>query len=112
MEAARVVRRTRELAAETAEGATESAHNLATVAAAAEEMSASINEIGAQVSRVTAAVRASVDRAAETDVKVGGLATAAEHVGDVVRLITDIAARTNLLALNATIEAARAGEAG
>ena len=112
VEAARVVRRTRELAAETAEGATESAHNLATVAAAAEEMSASINEIGAQVSRVTAAVRASVDRAAETDVKVGGLATAAEHVGDVVRLITDIAARTNLLALNATIEAARAGEAG
>ena len=29
-----------------------------------------------------------------------------------VRLIGDIAARTNLLALNATIEAARAGEAG
>jgi len=29
-----------------------------------------------------------------------------------VRLISDIAARTNLLALNATIEAARAGEAG
>jgi methyl-accepting chemotaxis protein len=30
----------------------------------------------------------------------------------VVRLISDIASRTNLLALNATIEAARAGEAG
>jgi hypothetical protein len=30
----------------------------------------------------------------------------------VVKLITDIAGRTNLLALNATIEAARAGEAG
>jgi methyl-accepting chemotaxis protein len=29
-----------------------------------------------------------------------------------VRLIGDIAARTNLLALNATIETARAGEAG
>jgi methyl-accepting chemotaxis protein len=29
-----------------------------------------------------------------------------------VKLITDIAGRTNLLALNATIEAARAGEAG
>ena len=47
-----------------------------------------------------------------TDAKVGGMATAAERVGDVVRLISDIAGQTNLLALNATIEAARAGEAG
>ena len=40
------------------------------------------------------------------------MAAAADRVGDVVKLITDIAGRTNLLALNATIEAARAGEAG
>jgi ABC-type transporter Mla subunit MlaD len=40
------------------------------------------------------------------------LSNAAGHIGDVVKLITDIAARTNLLALNATIEAARAGDAG
>jgi methyl-accepting chemotaxis protein len=43
---------------------------------------------------------------------VQGLADAAQKIGDVVRLINDIAGQTNLLALNATIEAARAGEAG
>ncbi|MFC7542661.1 methyl-accepting chemotaxis protein [Siccirubricoccus deserti] len=40
------------------------------------------------------------------------LAEGAGRIGEVVRLIGDIAGQTNLLALNATIEAARAGEAG
>jgi methyl-accepting chemotaxis protein len=43
---------------------------------------------------------------------VSGLASAAQKIGDVVKLINNIADQTNLLALNATIEAARAGEAG
>ena len=75
-------------------------------------MSASINEISQQVSRATQAVAEAVGCAATTDAKVGSMAAAADRVGDVARLITDIAGRTNLLALNATIEAARAGEAG
>ncbi len=41
-----------------------------------------------------------------------GLSGAAQKIGAVVKLISDIASQTNLLALNATIEAARAGEAG
>lgn len=40
------------------------------------------------------------------------LATSSAAIGDVVRLITTVAAQTRLLALNATIEAARAGDSG
>ena len=43
---------------------------------------------------------------------IAALAQVAQKIGDVVKLIQDIAGQTNLLALNATIEAARAGEAG
>jgi methyl-accepting chemotaxis protein len=43
---------------------------------------------------------------------VASLASAAEKIDDVLRLIGAIASQTNLLALNATIEAARAGDAG
>jgi methyl-accepting chemotaxis protein len=75
-------------------------------------MAVSINEISKQVANVTTTVQVAVDRATETDEKVAGLSEAADRIGDVVRIITDIASKTNLLALNATIEAARAGEAG
>ena len=51
-------------------------------------------------------------KAGQTTEMVGSLASAAEKIGDVLRLIGAIASQTNLLALNATIEAARAGEAG
>jgi methyl-accepting chemotaxis protein len=104
--------RTRERASATAEGSASSAANLAAIAAASEEMSASINEISQQVSRATQAAQEAVQRAAVTDAKVTSMAALADKIGDVVRLITDIAGRTNLLALNATIEAARAGDAG
>jgi methyl-accepting chemotaxis protein len=40
------------------------------------------------------------------------LKNASQRIGDVTRLITDIASQTHMLALNATIEAARAGSAG
>jgi methyl-accepting chemotaxis protein len=99
-------------AAATAEGAMASARDLGSVAAASEEMSSSIAEISRQVSGVTAAVQQAVERATVTDQKVAGLAETADRIGEVVRLISDIASRTNLPALNATIEAARAGEAG
>jgi methyl-accepting chemotaxis protein len=90
----------------------ETTQNVQTVASATEELSASISEITGQVTESTRIVGEAVTQANDTNHKVQGLAEAAQKIGDVVRLINDIAGQTNLLALNATIEAARAGEAG
>ncbi len=82
------------------------------VAAAAEELSASVAEIGRQVAMTADAANRAVDETHRTDGCVASLADSAGRIGEVIKLITDIASQTNLLALNATIEAARAGEAG
>jgi hypothetical protein len=57
-------------------------------------------------------VRTAAADATATNDDIAALARVAQRIGDVVKLIQDIAEQTNLLALNATIEAARAGEAG
>jgi len=82
------------------------------VAASAEELAASVAEISRQVADGAAVAREAAAEARATDGTVQGLSQAAQKIGDVIRLIGDIAGQTNLLALNATIEAARAGEAG
>jgi len=95
-----------------ARAAGEATDRVHTVAAASEQLAASINEISSQVAdsaRVAQDAAGQVERSRQT---ILDLAEAAERIGDVIRLITDIASQTNLLALNATIEAARAGEAG
>jgi methyl-accepting chemotaxis protein len=90
----------------------EASGNVETAATAANELSMSISEISQQLSRAIEVVRSSVNEAETTNSQIAGLAEAAQKIGDVVNLISDIAGQTNLLALNATIEAARAGEAG
>jgi methyl-accepting chemotaxis protein len=72
----------------------------------------SITEVQRQIGESAVLMSSAVEKARSTDTLVGRLAESAERIGDVVKLINDIASQTNLLALNATIEAARAGEAG
>ena len=90
----------------------ESAENLTAVAAAVEELSATVGEISRQVAGATAVAAEAVREARESDERMRALSSSADRIGDVLNLISDVAARTNLLALNATIEAARAGDAG
>ena len=88
------------------------AENVDTVAAAAEQMTGSIAEIAQQIGRSSEIAQEAATRVKETSGDVEALNVAARQIGDIVKLINDIAEQTNLLALNATIEAARAGEAG
>jgi len=90
----------------------EASANVETAAVAADELSRSIAEISRQLTHTTEIVDMATTEARATDEQIAGLATGAQKIGDVIKLIRNIAGQTNLLALNATIEAARAGEAG
>jgi methyl-accepting chemotaxis protein len=83
-----------------------------TAAFATDELSSSISEIARQIDQTNSVVRVAVDEAQATSGEMTALSETAQKIGDIVKLIQDIAGQTNLLALNATIEAARAGEAG
>lgn len=86
--------------------------NAQTVASATEELAASIREISAQIAHSSTVTRRAVTGGVHTQETITSLSGAVSRIGEVVKLIEDIASQTNLLALNATIEAARAGEAG
>ncbi len=98
-----------------------------------EEQAASLEETAATTEQLAASVKQSFERACEAaDLGaaangvanrggsiVGEAVTAMERIekasgdiGEIIRVIDDIAFQTNLLALNAAVEAARAGDAG
>ncbi len=95
-----------------AAAAQQSSANVAAMAQATEELAASISEINRQVVQSSDAMGQARSQAEQVSVLVARLSGASLRIGEVVGLISTIAAQTNLLALNATIEAARAGEAG
>src|SRR5262249_21069466 len=90
----------------------EASANVEKAAGAAEELLGSFAEISRQLAQTTELIGTAVTEAQRTNDEIAALARAADEIGDVVKLIQQIAGQTNLLALNATIEAARAGESG
>jgi methyl-accepting chemotaxis protein len=103
---------TQELSATVAAASEQSSANVQSAAAASEQMVSSVTEIGRQVRESQKVASAAVQQAGQTNARIAELAQSADRIGEVVKLISAVAAQTNLLALNATIEAARAGEAG
>jgi methyl-accepting chemotaxis protein len=86
--------------------------NVGSVASASEEMQASIQEISRNATKVAQIAGEAVGIATDASDRITRLHHSGKEIGQVMSLISRIAAQTNLLALNATIEAARAGEAG
>jgi methyl-accepting chemotaxis protein len=99
-------------AASVAQSAAVMSSTIQTVAAGAEEMGASIREISESATQGAGVASRAVAVAANTTDVMAKLGESSAEIGNVIKVITAIAAQTNLLALNATIEAARAGEAG
>ncbi len=97
---------------ETATSAEETSVNVQTVSTAAGQLGVSVQAIEGQLREATGIVRRASSMAEDANKTMEALATAAQHIDEVVGFIRNIAGQTNLLALNATIEAARAGEAG
>ncbi|MGE4527288.1 MAG: protoglobin domain-containing protein [Rhodospirillaceae bacterium] len=111
-EVAGVARETNMRASTVAAAAEQATANSNAVAAATEQLSSSIDEISARVTDANRVAQDAVAQSRSVEEAMAALGQAGSRIGEVAKLIQDIASQTNLLALNATIEAARAGEAG
>jgi methyl-accepting chemotaxis protein len=85
---------------------------LQTVASSTEEMTASIREIAKNATEAAKVADNAMKTAGETNEIVAKLGASSAEIGQVIKVITSIAQKTDLLALNATVEAARAGNVG
>ena len=88
------------------------AGTIARIEYASQALTSSIGGITGDVEKSHQSTKQASAQARTSRQTVSTLGEAGAKIGEIVKLISEIADQTNLLALNATIEAARAGEAG
>jgi methyl-accepting chemotaxis protein len=99
--------------AKTIEANSEStAVSIAAMNRSTQELVSSIEEISRRTVESAQLSNKAVEVANYSGSQINNLTRKANQIGDIVNVISTIAAQTNLLALNATIEAARAGVSG
>ena len=94
------------------DGAAQQASGVEEISAAMEEMTAAIEQNADNARHTSKIATASSSRADEGGKAVNDTVQAMQQIANKVRIVEEVAYKTNLLALNAAIEAARAGEHG
>ncbi|OAN97921.1 methyl-accepting chemotaxis protein [Sulfitobacter geojensis] len=96
-----------------------SAASLEETAAAIEELTSSVKstssnaaDVRTQVTKTEHEAQSCAQIARDTAAAMEGIEKSSSEIGQITKVIDDIAFQTNLLALNAGVEAARAGDAG
>jgi methyl-accepting chemotaxis protein len=90
----------------------EVAKNASNAATSAREATDLAVNGGSVVSETIQGMNRIADSVKSSSATIGKLGDSSEKIGEIIKVINDIASQTNLLALNAAIEAARAGEQG
>lgn len=94
------------------DGATQQAAGVEEISAAMEEMTSAIEQNADNARHTSKIASSSSIRADEGGKAVNNTVSAMQQIADKVKIVEEVAYKTNLLALNAAIEAARAGEHG
>jgi methyl-accepting chemotaxis protein len=88
------------------------AANVQETAAAARDSQDKVSQSNTNINQSMLATTRVVDAVQTSNSTIDQLNQSIAKIGDITKVIADIASQTNLLALNAAIEAARAGEQG
>ncbi|MBF0387251.1 MAG: methyl-accepting chemotaxis protein [Candidatus Omnitrophica bacterium] len=99
-------------AAQQASAVNEASTTIKELAVTASQIAVNAENVARVAERTMAGMQEINTRVDATAKKILALGEKSQSIGNITKLIDDIAGQTNLLALNAAIEAARAGEAG